>query len=423
LAWREYGLERYVIDETGTFEDVDQEYIYPGAYEGKDDDVAEFDFLMGDFDLAGLFIRKGSVLDRYVSYGHGSDARTDELVSALSGILIDPRKLDQYLHTWGLGDRDIHDPSTNNISISLRCLATVNSFYQDLGHATVNLAVVSQPLHKAKWMQSVTATSDTTRIELDLPQKFSCIAMFESGLFNISPEHLDRVMALAVGNSIYVADVLQHETVCGLGITRIAGSLGRSEMAMLVSPGTLPPLRALNYKDWSVVNHNTFDGNCHDCFQNTTLHLSFTDFDMPVDVGTRGIRDTEVILIESIVSLHDRGRWVGDLDIISAMSQWGAWVNPRTCSHSTGNKSYKEIIVSGSPIKLISIDNWDELLDMPSETMIIRAHGNWPARLAAASISIQKKRKTAFLPPNTCWECLGRGTSVWKGSDMVSLIC
>jgi hypothetical protein len=208
-----------------------------------------------------------------------------------------------------------------------------------------------------------------------------------------------------------------------LGITRITGSLGRSEMAMLVSPGTPPPLRALDYKDWSVVNHNTFDGNCYDCFQNTTLHLSFTDFNMPIDVGTRGIRDTEVILIESVVSLHDRGRWVGDLDIVSAMSQSLAWVNPGTCSHSPENKSYEDIIVSGSPIKLVSIDNWDELLDMPSEDMVIRAHGNWLARLAAATISIQKKRRTVFLPPNTCWECLRRDISVWKGSDVVCLVC
>lgn len=429
LAWREYGKERYMLDENDIFENsTDQEYVYPGAYEGGETDVTEFDFLMGDFGLAGLFIRKGSALDRYKSYGHGSDATTDELVNALNGMLIDPKKLDKYLHTWGLG-RAIHDPATMNVSVSLRSLAAVNSFYNELTYATVNLAVVSQPLHKAKWMQEVMIL-DSMRIELDLPQRFSCIAMFESGIFNIAPEHLHRVMALAVGNSIYVADFLQHEPHVyrsghkqAWGITRITGSLGRSEMAMLVSPGTPPPLKALDYKNWNVVNHSAFKGNCHDCFQNTTLHLSFTDFDMPVDVGTRGIRDTEVILIESVVSLHDRGDWVGDLDIISAMaSQSLSWASPPKCS-ATPEERCETNSNSVPSMKLVSIDNWDELLDMPSENMIIRAHGNWLARLAAATISIQKKRRTIFLPPDTCWHCLSRDSSIWKDSDMVSLIC
>ena len=104
-------------------------------------------------------------------------------------------------------------------------------------------------------MQSLTAISDTTRIELDLPQRFSSIAMSESEILNITPEHLDRVTVLTVGNSIYVADFLQHEPIhkighrCLSGMTRITGSLDRPLMAVLVSPGTPLPLRTLDYKN------------------------------------------------------------------------------------------------------------------------------------------------------------------------------
>jgi hypothetical protein len=81
-------------------------------------------------------------------------------------------------------------------------------------------------------------------------------------------------MALAVGNSIYIAEFLvaeprvqEHEGGNIWEITRITGSLGRSEMVMLVSLGPPPPLRALDYENWDLVNHNAFDGACHDCFQ------------------------------------------------------------------------------------------------------------------------------------------------------------
>jgi hypothetical protein len=39
---------------------------------------------------------------------------------------------------------------------------------------------------------------------------------------------------------------------------------------------------------------------------------------------------------------------------------------------------------------LISIDNWDELLDSPFAIGIFRAQGNWVARLAAACILARK---------------------------------
>lgn len=155
---------------------------------------------------------------------------------------------------------------------------------------------------------------------------------------------------------------------------------------------------------------------------NTTLHLSFTDFEIPINVGTRSIRDTEAILIESVVSLHDRGRWVGDLGIISALSSYSLqWARSITCSHSKQDRSNQQMGMEPA-LKPVSIDSWDELLDLPSEDMIVRAHENWLARLAAATISVEKKRITVFLPSDVCWKCLARHVSNLKGSKLVSLL-
>jgi hypothetical protein len=105
LAWREYGKECYVLDESEEpVNDMDEECVYPGAYEGDEFNVMEFEFLMGDFDLATIFLRKGSTLDRYKAYGYGSHATTDELVAALDDMLVDPMRFNKYLDTWGVAN-------------------------------------------------------------------------------------------------------------------------------------------------------------------------------------------------------------------------------------------------------------------------------------------------------------------------------
>lgn len=97
-------------------------------------------------------------------------------------------------------------------------------------------------------------------------------------------------MALAVGNSIYLAKFLTSEPINNYDIpkiVRVTGSLGRSEMAMLV-PTQSSRLKPLDCGNWNVVNHEFFDGKACGSFQNTTLHLSFIDFELPIDLGTHG---------------------------------------------------------------------------------------------------------------------------------------
>lgn len=55
---------------------------------------------------------------------------------------------------------------------------------------------------------------------------------------------------------------------------------------------------------------------------------------------------------------------------------------------------------------LVSLDCWDEVFDPPAQAGVFRAHGNWQARLAGASVSVQQGRNTMVLPHNACLKCL-----------------
>ncbi|KAI0540940.1 hypothetical protein GGR58DRAFT_70660 [Xylaria digitata] len=90
-------------------------------------------------------------------------------------------------------------------------------------------------------------------------------------------------------------------------------------------PPKRPLTRQMDLPNWQCVNHNQWDGQLHDSFSSTTLHLGFTDYVFPVDIGSHGNRDFEVYFLESLVSVHDRGEWVADLDILKALEEDTTW--------------------------------------------------------------------------------------------------
>jgi len=246
--------------------------------------------------------------------------------------------------------------------------------------------------------------------------------MFESGGFDIEPLSLRGVMALSAGDSIYVADALLSDPAATrerCRIRRVFGNLGRSEMAFLVPPAT-PILRESDPTSWRLINHNPFDGRFENSFSGTSLHLSFTDYEMPLDVGMRGLRDTQAVLLESLVSANDRGKHIGDLDVLAMTSAEDLKVID-VCSHSEEDRKPERDAQSIQDLfegTLVSLDCWDEFLDLPRTTGIFRASGNWQARLAAATASIQKGKKACILPPSACLQCLG-GPDEIKQFDVI----
>ena len=98
-------------------------------------------------------------------------------------------------------------------------------------------------------------------------------------------------------------------------IRRVLGNVGRAGITMLIPPQS-PCVRESKLESWNLINHADFDGTLEDCFKNTTLHLSFTGEEIPISKGTYGGQDTEVFLLESLVSVYDQGQWIADLNVL-----------------------------------------------------------------------------------------------------------
>lgn len=250
---------------------------------------------------------------------------------------------------------------------------------------------------------STTSKSHLFPVAAMLARAFSCLAWFESAEFNIAPSSLHGVFALANGDSIYVASTLLTDPSAWTNkklIRRVFANLGRPEMCLLVPPSH-PKLASSDLASWKQVNHAPFDGQFVDSFRSTSLHLTFTDFEMPVDVGVRGLRDRQVVLLESLVSIDDRGRKIGDLDVLSICADSKFSVS-HICKHKTGltKETYRD------PAHAVTLDCWDEFLDFPESTAIFRASGNWQARLGAAVAGVQDGKRVHLLPEKACLSCL-----------------
>lgn len=311
-------------------------------------------------------------------------------------------------------------PEPRKIFLSLRALASVSRVYKSMPESRLSIKAAQQPLYLSNWY-----TNRQKYLDPEIPyvmsrsETFACIAMFESGSLNIRPSTLDHVMAMSVGNSIYVAEPLLSDPVDthrDNTIKRVIGNVGKPGIAMLIPPRN-PKMRVLPHDSWHCVNHNQFDGVKEDCFQHTTLHLSFSDREMPIDIGNRGVRDSEVFFLEAPIAIHDRGIWVADLDILGSLSDPKLEIK---CNYKPCRRPHSGYNTS---VDFASIDCWEEILERPLEEGIVRAHKNWQARLAAAALGVQRGHKTFVLSEDFCWNCYeadaGEGHDVFDGNRTV----
>ncbi|KAI3323143.1 hypothetical protein HD806DRAFT_102014 [Xylariaceae sp. AK1471] len=309
---------------------------------------------------------------------------------------------------------------------SLRALATVSSIYDQLPNSTISLSVISQCLAEMIWIPSaekdILTQDDSSRFrlfKLNRSSTFSCLLFLDTGGLSVPPMALPNIMAMATGDSIYIAkslisdpskNCLPHE------ICQIKGSIGKPGIALMIPPKN-PLTRQMDLSNWQCVNHNAFDGQLHDSFSSTTLHLGFTDYIFPVDVGSHGNRDSEVYFLESLVSVHDRGKWVADLDILRTLENdttWtvGAashWKQPQfssigECEHVEHTKSSSTEEIRHP--NLTAIDDWNEILDPPGTVAVVRSLDNWLGRLATAAVCRQLGFLVIVLPGRLCWCCI-----------------
>ena len=307
---------------------------------------------------------------------------------------------------------------SNHLSVleTLRAIATAASVYAHMPNATVALRVIDYgALTKAHWLENkqqptLRAENENHEINMLLPYvlsrsaTFACVSMFESGGFDLQGDDLKRVMAMSAGDSIFVAAPLLCDPAVRSEpseLRRIAGNIGRAGIAFMVPP-ICPRIKKLELESYQVINHDFYNGKVENNFQDTTLHLGFSGYEFPLDVGDHGGRNREAFFLETLISVHDRGEWFADLDALEAVAS-PSLINANhlvpTCHHT---ESDRHAVPEGP---LITIDRWEELLEMPKDAAVVRTHGNWPARLATAAVSVKMGNSTILCPGHGCLAC------------------
>ncbi|KAI1740085.1 hypothetical protein F4680DRAFT_419635 [Xylaria scruposa] len=345
---------------------------------------------------------------------HNTQITIEQIEGVIQSSACGTSALTSILHQWSTPG--------SSCEIALLALSQIDQLYETLDEARINLRVLKSQLHQAKWIEWGKGGLK------NLTSAFVCIAMMETGEFDIDPSSLENVIALSSGDSIFVASALLRDPVLPVEssrlVKRVLGSLGRSELAFMV-PTAEPILKAADPGSWRLINHHAFDGQFLNAFTGTSLHLSFTDYELPLDVGSKGLRDKQAIILESVISLNDGGMHYGDIDVMTAIdtSQEGQFrkcnhlhqsamgrrdndLRPDGCNTTTSGRvqnqeSFKDI--------LTSLDCWEEVLDFPRKGAgIFRAAGNWEARLAAVAVSRQLNKRVLVLPSNGCMLCLNK---------------
>ena len=296
--------------------------------------------------------------------------------------------------------------------LALNALTIATHVYLQLDGATISLKVVEAPLDKAPWITTNHARHLTLR-NLSRPSALACIVHFESGILLLEPDELNQTLAIASGNSIFVIGVMlsdPFDNLAASSVKRIIGNIGHTGICMLVAPFE-PKVRPLG-NHYNLVEHAAYDGKREDNFKGTSLHLSFTDWTLPLEVkGAEGrVIDQEACLVESVISVLDSGNWVADLDILCIDFEALTRLRPsHQCpGHPEGRADYD----------YTSLDSWEELLDGPMGVEFFRAHGNWAARLAAVSILSQKNQAYSIGllgPDRFCLECLSSAHDITGG--------
>jgi len=197
-------------------------------------------------------------------------------------------------------------------------------------------------------------------------------------------------------------------------VCRILGNVGKPGITFLLPPQE-PMIREQDPNSWKVNSYLPLDGTPASSFADTSVHLSFTEYHVPMYDGSHGAHDNQISFLESVISVRDKGIWVADVDPLPLVNELGSSpiklarspiraLSPQSpCLHTTKMNPNKSITV---------IDTWDELLDKPDGVVVVRTGDNWVARLASTLVIQQRMRKTTVnyditvCPVDVCWTCL-----------------
>jgi hypothetical protein len=392
-------------------------------------------FYVGDADLAALCFMSPTYSISLMS-----------AVKSLSRYIVSPRLLETALME-GKFDKErltshlsgsLHAYKLDEIT-SLKACAMMSQVYKLLPGATISTLVVNKHLPDAKWIPKPQVHSD---MNLSLQQAFACIAMFESGTCNLDPNTLSEAFAMSSGSSLYVAGSLlcdPYEQPGPAEIHRVMGNIGRPGITFLICPPE-PKIRKPDPEKWQFINHRPYDGKLENYFEQTSMHLSFTEYVIPLitEDNPRHIIDRDVQLIEALIRVYDGGTWVGEVDILKTFRSkilrsacenifhFAQSEDVTSTFTSSSKRGTYELIKEEYPNFMItSVENWHELVEAPSRGIIaVRAHKNRLARLATTAVCVRHGFELVVLDEHTCWGCLGlRLKDMVKCNDKLALIC
>jgi hypothetical protein len=289
---------------------------------------------------------------------------------------------------------------------SLEALSFASQLYSQLNEATISPEIVETPIVDRSWAKMVTYGSTMSR-----DQAFACIANFETGGIDLSPSRFANVMAMSTPDSIYVSARLLSDPAniqSQHAIRRLSGNVGKPGLILLVPPAdpmTVKPKAG----NWRFIDREEYTGQREDYFGGTSLHLSFTDWTISIDIGEsgRGRRDVEAHLVESLVSVFDRGRWIADLDVLSALNKGSNQVDHQYyykpgCKHKDGREVDPTTLENG----IVTTKTWDEFLEPPSCPSVVMAYENWEAKLALAALGVARGDRVFVNSDKVCDICL-----------------
>ena len=357
-----------------------------------------FEYLDGDLAEAAIFRRTDveSVIE---------DVAWSDIKKLLENGFISPGRLYRYMSTLRAPDtiyphKSYHQHDSSPLISSLRALEHLYRLYCDLPGATISSRLLTS--------KATLGESDWARHGGLLYARrgrrscaFACIAMCETGRLNLDPFRIESVMAISSGNSLYIASDLLKDPAQPVRVPyvkRVVGNIGRAGLALLVPPQE-PKLPVEDPDSWRLIDHASFDGKLDNCFATTSLHLGFSGYEFALADDSQGGRFTEAFFIEAVVSVHDRGEWVADLDVLRALD------DPLFYTLQTKACCKKKSSPTKPGFYMTSIDQWAELLDQRDHCAVVRAYQNWQARLAATIISVQLGYETLVFLGDPCWKC------------------
>ncbi|EUC26799.1 hypothetical protein COCCADRAFT_31514 [Bipolaris zeicola 26-R-13] len=337
----------------------------------------------------------------------------------------------------------------SSIEPTLRTIAAVASVYDNIPNATIHTGVLMRSLKDTSWGMNVVSGN------LEHEDMVSMISYLETGIHDINPRCC-KLFPMVEKNSLRFQLIQNpYETLLPEQtphFQRILGNIGKPGLNFLL-PTQRPIMREIDAGSWRIDSYGNFDGTTSHSFENTSMHLSFTDYRIPHFDGLRGAYDSQIYFLESVISVQDNGEWVADVDpsplikceryeevstdddnVTEHIFDEGDSTDtdggdekeegddddddedneePFEPVHRLQHQGPCQHKMNSTPGQNITaMDTWNELFDVPKGMFVVRTGGNWVPKLAATLVAYQSMAQVSstfavtVCPPQVCWVCV-----------------